>query len=143
MDGNLMRVDFFVLEEALRKIFEDETLKKKLEEVWTSEKISEWIDSVAYHLINGDKEQIVSQEQTSHIVCAGLIQLSVKCAIQSQIEHQGTKTLVEELVQVLNMQGQEIVEKMINNFITTVPMLRNQLRTMKIVLGERFDGLFV
>lgn len=143
MDGNLKRFDFFVLETNLRAIFEDETLKKTLEEVWASEKVNEWIDSVAYHLMNGTNGQIVNQEQISHIIYGGLIQLSVKRAMLSQIEHQGTKTLVEELVQLLNTQGQEIVDKTMDNFTATVPTLRQQLSTMKIVFGEHFDDLFV
>ena len=115
MDGNLKRFDFFVLETNLRAIFEDETLKKTLEEVWASEKVNEWIDSVAYHLINGTNGQIVNQEQISHIVCGALIQLSVKRAMLSQIEHQGTKTLVEELLQLLTTQGRALEIKFIQN----------------------------
>ena len=69
--------------------------------------------------------------------------MAIKRAMLSQIEHQGTKTLVEELVQLLNTQGQEIVDKTMDNFTATLPTLRQQLSTMKIVFGEHFDDLFV
>lgn len=143
MDMKVKMVGLIVREAEIRELFEDETLKKKLQEMWNKEDMSGWVQNFFITQLKDGRTPLVNDKQAEYLVRGGLMAYLLQSAIQLQIEQYGTRTLKEELIQVLDDYGAEIAEVTKNNFIANAAITKIQLATLKRTLGDNYDELFV
>lgn len=143
MDMKVKMVGLIVREAEIRELFEEETLKKKLQEMWDKEDMSGWVQNAFIPQLKDGRTLLVNDKQAEYLVCGGLMAYLLQSAIQLQIEQHGTRTLKEELIQVLDDYGAEIAEVTKNNFIANAAITKIQLATLKRTLGDNYDELFV